>query len=69
MAAPVIDMPFKATHRLRHRESGTPADDLMRVETPHGERFYSESGWYEGGRGLVREDLPSFDFEPLEGWS
>ena len=65
MGAPVIDKPFRATHQLRHRESGAWADELMRVETPHGERFYSKSGWEEGGRGLSREDLPSFDFETL----
>lgn len=65
MAAPVIDKPFQATHRLRHRESGALADELMRVETPHGERFYTEDSWVRGGRGIARGDLPSFDIETL----
>lgn len=61
----VIDKPFLATHRLKHRETGAACDELMRVETPHGERFYTEASWVYGGHCIERNMLPSFDIESL----
>jgi hypothetical protein len=62
----ITGKPFVATHQLRHRETGTACDKLMRVETPNGERFYTESSWVCGRKGLEPGELPSFDIEPLK---